>query len=137
VNELVSWLFAPPAIPVSAVDVIRWWERRRVLYNALVLGAGAVALAVYYAAIITSGTLPEGEDAVEPLALIVAPIAVNLCYTAGWFVEAPLRALAPRLTPRFGPVLFGVGLGFSLLLVAAPGIWWGVYRVLQLLHAVV
>jgi hypothetical protein len=136
VNEFVLRLFAPPTLPVSATGAIGWWERRRVAYNALVLGVGAISLAVFYTAIVTSGTLPEGEDAVEPLALIVAPIAVNLCYTAGWLIEAPLRALVPRLTPRFGPVLFGVGLGFSLLLVVAPGIWWGGYRVLQLLNMV-
>ena len=31
--------------------------------------------------------LQPGEDAVEPMALLLAPFAMNLCYTAGWVAE--------------------------------------------------
>jgi len=93
-----------------------------------------VCLAILFWAITTSGHLKPGEDAVEPMALLAAPLGVNLCYTFGWMVELPARRLSPSLSPRFGPFLLRLGIGLSDLLISVPAVLWGGYRLLQLAH---
>jgi hypothetical protein len=134
--KIFPWIFQPPGKPVTPGEVILWWEARRIPYNLIVFGYGIVAFIVFLVSLSTSGHLKPGEDAFEPLALLVAPFAVNFCYTLGWLVDAPLRLLFPSLTPRFTPLLFWMGLGFSLLLISIPAVGWGGYRLLQLLHLV-
>jgi hypothetical protein len=133
----IKGLISPPQEPTSPGDAIAWWEQRRLPYN-LVVGAVAVVCLVLYCFCITSaGVLQEGEDVVEPLALLAAPlvaILVNVCYTAGWVVDAPLRYFVPGLTPRFTTGLFILGFAFSLLVVSFPAIFWGCYCLLQLLQ---
>jgi hypothetical protein len=132
----IRWIFAAPPEPITALRVIGWWELRRIPYNIIVGGFGVICLIVFFTCIQASGTLQPGEDAEEPLALIFAPFAVNFCYTAGWLVDAPLRLLRRSLTPRFTPLLFAIGLGFSLFVVSLPAVYWAGYRVLQLLHVI-
>ena len=121
-------LFEPASAPITPRAAIAWWEHRRLFYNAVVILAAIIALVVFYIAIVASGQLPEGEDAVEPLGLIVGvilfPFVINVCYTLGWLVEAPLRLVRPNTWPRFGSRLFALGLAFSLLVVGAPAIIW-------------
>ncbi|HEX4146712.1 MAG TPA: hypothetical protein VHY91_24655 [Pirellulales bacterium] len=93
---------------------------------------GILCLAIFIWAITTSGKLEPGEDAVEPIALIAAPFAVNLLYTLGWLVELPARLVVPTLTLRFGPALMKLGLGLGLFLITLPATFWLSYRVLQL-----
>ena len=132
----IRWLFADPPEPVTALRVIGWWELRRIPYNVIVGGFGAVCLVVFFVSIQAGGHLQPGEDAVEPMALCFAPFAVNFCYTAGWLVDAPLRVLLRSLSPRFTPILFAVGLALSLCVVSLPAVYWGGYRLLQLLQII-
>lgn len=74
-----------------------------------------------------AGFLKPGEDAEEPLALLFAPIAVNICYTAGWIVDGILRLSLPSATPQLSPSLFKAGLAFSAFVVSIPAIFWSVY----------
>jgi hypothetical protein len=107
-------------------------------YNLVVGVVAVVSFAIYYVSIICTGVLQRGEDVVEPVALlampIIGPIMVNICYTAGWLVDAPLRFLFPALRPRFTSWLFALGFAFSMLLVSLPAVYWGGYRLLQMLH---
>ena len=128
------WLFATPAEPVTALRVVGWWELRRIPFNLVIGVFGLVAFAVFATSIYSAGVLQPGEDAIEPFALLLAPIAANLCYTLGWLVDAPLRLIRPSLSPRFTPLLFRLGLGFSLFVISLPAVLWGGYRLLQLLH---
>jgi hypothetical protein len=131
--SLFQWLFAPPADLGPARSVL-WWEFRRIPVNLLIAVYGVLALVIFYVAITTSGKLPPGDDAVEPIAIIAAPFVFNLCYTLGWLVEAPARSLYPGLSPRFGPRLLMLGLGFSLCVITVPAAFWAGYRVLLLVH---
>lgn len=126
-----NWLFAPQQTPVSWWRVILWWELRRVPFNLLIGAYSAPCLILFCWAVTTSGQLRPGEDAVEPLALIVAPFAVNACYTLGWLVELHVRLLIPGLTARFGAVLLKIGLGFSFFVISVPALFWVGYRLLQ------
>jgi hypothetical protein len=130
-GERKSWLFSNPKHPVSPWRVIVWWEARRLPFNFIIGTYGIFCLVIFFAAIATSGHLQPGEDAVEPLALMAAPIVINVLYTLGWIVELTARSLAPGLSPRFGPWLFKLGLGLGLFLSTLPAAFWSGYRLLQ------
>lgn len=126
--KVAAWPFRPPHPPITWTRTILWWELRRIPYNILVGFCAIVSLVVFFLAIAGSGALAPGEDAVEPLgllaALILAPIAINICYTLGWIVELILRGISPTLSPHFGPILLAAGLAFSCLVVALPALFW-------------
>jgi len=130
----IRWLFVAPHEPLTALRIVGWWELRRIPFNLVIGLFGVFAFAIFATSIYSAGVLQPGEDAVEPFALLLAPIAANICYTAGWLVDAPLRFIRPSLSPRFTPLLFRLGLGFSLFVISLPAVIWGGYRLLQLLH---
>jgi hypothetical protein len=136
--KLIYWLFTPPQEPISPRDAVVWWERRRITYNLVVGAVAIVSFVIYWISIASSGVLKPGDDVIEPLALlaapIVAPIAINICYTAGWLMDVPLRFIVPSLSSRFTLRLFVIGFAFSLFVVSFPAIFWGGYRLLQLIH---
>lgn len=131
-RRFADWLFASPQGPHGAWSVVVWWEARRIPFNVIISMYGTLCLVIYFWAIATSGHLQPGEDAVEPIALLVAPFAVNMLYTLGWLVEVPTRILVPVLSPRFGPLLLKVGLGLGLFLITLPAAYWVGYRLPQL-----
>jgi len=132
VKEFLNWLFADPDKGHSLLSVVAWWEKRRIPFNIIVGLYGAICFVIFSVAIETSGHLQPGEDAVEPIILIVAPVGINILYTLGWLVEVPVRFIRPTLSAKFGPVLFKLGLGLGLLLITMPAAFWGGYRFLQL-----
>jgi hypothetical protein len=136
VKQCRSWFFAQQEPSVRWWRVILWWELRRIPFNVLIGVYGVMCLAIFFWGILGSGILRPGEDAVEPMALVAAPFAVNICYTFGWLVELVARLVRPSLTPRLGPRLLRLGLGFSMFVISIPALYWGGYRVLQLVHVV-
>ena len=122
--SLFRWLFAPPNPPGIGRSII-WWEKRRIPVNLLIGIYGIICFLIFFAAINASHQLPPGEDAVEPMAILLAPIAFNLCFTLGWLVEAVMRAAAPGVTPKLGPRLLLAGLVFSFCLISVPALLWG------------
>ncbi len=101
------------------MQIIIWWEARRIPYNIIVGISGVLSLIVFYFLIAKSGELQPGEDAVEPIALLAAPLFVNICYTLGWIVEIPVRYVLHDAT-LVAPALYGVGTVFSLFIVWLP-----------------
>ena len=131
--RVLDGMFNPPELPVRPSDAILWWEQRRIPFNVVVGAYGICCLAVFLVALGTSGHLQPGEDAIEPLALIAAPFAINALYTLGWLVEAPIRFAVPDSWALLGPTLLKMGLGFGGVLITLPAAVWGGYRVMQLL----
>lgn len=131
-RQFWRWLFSVPDRQRSWFDVIVWWELRRIPYNLIVGGVGCISLIIFFVSIVSSGVLGPGEDAVEPLAIIFAPVAINICYCAGWIFENILRVILPSKQHLLGPVLLKLGLGFSLFVVTFPAVLWSSYRLLQL-----
>lgn len=132
IRHLWNRLFEVPDEPRSLIDVIAWWELRRIAYNFIIGSVGAVSLVIFFISILSTGILEPGEDAVEPMALIAAPIVINICYYAGSVAEIILRVLWPRKRSYFGPILLKLGLAFSLLIVTFPALFWSGYRLLQI-----
>jgi hypothetical protein len=93
---------------------------------------GIICFVIFLIAIQGSGELKPGEDAEEPLALIAAPFLINACYTMGWLVELPARAMWPGW--EIGPRLMKLGVGFSLFCVTLPAAIWVVIWVLKSTH---
>jgi len=136
IKQFWSWLFNVSDTQRSAFDVVLWWELRRIPYNLIIGSVGFISLIIFFLSIISTGVLGPGEDAVEPLAIIFAPIAINIFYCAGWVVENILRFIWPSRQYWFGPFLFKLGLGFSLFCVTFPAVFWLGYRLLQLCNII-
>lgn len=131
-RRFTKWLFASPELPATPWRVVAWWEVRRIPFNLVVGTYGALCFAVFFWAITTSGHLQPGEDAVEPIALMAAPVGINALYALGWLVEVAVRLPMPDLSPRFGPLLLKLGFWFGLFLITVPAGCWAGYRLLQL-----
>ena len=131
--RLAARFFAPPS-STSFWRVIAWWELRRIPFNIIIGIYGAICLVIFFVAIQSSGQLQPGEDAVEPLALLFAPLAINLLYTLGWIVEIPARLMISTLSPRFGPMLLKLGIGLGLFLITLPAAFWTTHRLVQVVR---
>jgi hypothetical protein len=80
----------------SAFQIIFWWEIRRILYNIIVI---SVICSAQWA-ICSFINLGDGEDAIEPLAVIAFWLLANIGYTLGWITELSMPksiAYAPRM----------------------------------------
>lgn len=132
IGKAVGWLFSPPPSPISWAKVILWWEIRRIPYNIFAGLYGILCFFIFLWAMTTSGPSDDGEDFFEPFALFLAPFVVNFCYTLGWLVGVAARTLLPSLSPRFGPGLMKVGIGFSVLMISIPAVISVGFRLVQL-----
>jgi hypothetical protein len=116
-------------------EVVRWWELRRLVYNAVLFVVGVATLAGYEW--LMTKLIPLGEDAIEPMGLVAGVVVyaamANLCYTLGWVVELRGRKTDPVAARRRGQWMFRAGLLFSCVLTSLP-FWfaclmWGLHRV--------
>lgn len=135
-KDMLVWMFDAPSLPINSWSAISWWEKRRIPFNLLIVGYGVPCSVVFFIALSTSGHLLPGEDAVEPIAFLAAPIGINVLYTLGWLVEAPVRLVVPSLSPRLGPNLLKLGMGLGLFLISTPALFWAGYCVVQLVRGV-
>ena len=107
-------------------QVIRWWELRRLLYNAILLVIGIAAISGME--FLMDKVIPSGEDAVEPMALFLGValygFTANVCYTLGWIVELWGKKTSPASARLRGQWMFRVGLLFSCVLTSLP-FWFG------------
>ena len=126
-----DWMFNVSTENRSLLKTILWWEYRRIPYNLIIGSIGICSLLLFYFTISRTGILKPGEDAVEPMALMAAPIIINIGYTLGWLTEIILRLFIKDKEHRIGPVLLKLGYGFSLLIVFFPSGYWTGYWLLQ------
>jgi hypothetical protein len=110
------------AVSMTAWQIIRWWEYRRIYYNALLAVTGILAIIGFE--FVMDKAIPLGEDAIEPMALFIGvslyAIVANLCYTLGWITELILRRYDPQLARKSAPRMFRFGLWFSCALTTLP-----------------
>ena len=126
-----KWMFSVREAERSAIDIILWWELRRIPYNIIVGIAGLFSLPLFYFFISRTNVLKPGEDAVEPIALLAAPVVMNICYTAGWVVEGFLEKARSDEEEVLGPTLLRSGLKLSLFVIILPSLFWGGYWLSQ------
>ena len=93
------------------IEVVRWWERKRLLYNALLFGLEIFLMLLY-----GEETMRFGIGRAIILTLITNFIA-NIFYTAGWVLEIFISFyFKKRMPSAFKKVLFVLGTLFSLTL---------------------
>ncbi len=116
-STLTEFLFAAPASR-STTAIIAWWERRRLAYNAAVGAAGLVSLGT-----VAFASTVMGEDAIFPDALILVAVfgvMANICYFLGPATELLFEKLWGRRVLPTGPMLYRMGLTFSVGLALFP-----------------
>jgi hypothetical protein len=119
-SSLVETLYPLPDLRRTPISLLRWWESRRLVYNAAVGTAGLVTLAT-----LSLSTLLLPASQLPPLhGLVIGSmmygVMANVCYSLGWLVELLARLVWGPRAPRMGPLLFREGLIFSVGLTLLP-----------------
>ena len=114
-------------------QIIRWWEIRRLPYNAALFIVGIASILGMN--LLMEKVLPPGDDAVEPIGLLFGIIAyalmANLCYTSGWVLELGVRKAGEAQARSLARKLFVLGFSASCFLTTAP-FWYGlIYWLVQ------
>jgi hypothetical protein len=128
VSALTRLLFPAPAEARNTAAILRWWESRRLTFNAIVGATGLVTLG----AIKLIALLPplSMHMAVFWPGVLAYGILANLFYTLGFATEAAMQRAWHDETPRVGPALFRQGVifsvGLTLFPIALMSIGWGV-----------
>ncbi len=117
VTTVEKWFFTPLYYPRSPLQVIGWWERRRLMYNVSVGVAGLLTLGVGAALgmLLSPGTMPS-----EVVGVIVYGFLANVCYTLGPVADLMLRRTIGIRAPDIAPVMFRYGYVFSIGLTLLP-----------------
>lgn len=131
--EANSWIWASPLFyrngaATSSLEVIRWWESRRLPFNGIVGAAGIVSWLVSVIVGAVSATyfdsdygLP-GSPGLAIMGAFAYGIMANVFFTGGWIAELIVRRISPEKANRFAVRSFTIGLRFSVLLTLLPGI---------------
>jgi hypothetical protein len=117
-TDLTEFLFPAPA-PRNTVAVVRWWEGRRLGYNALV---GTAGLFAYTFSHVWAALPPNPHPGVPLLVAVPFGIAANVCYCLGPLLEIGVQKFFGRAMLPIGPTLFRMGLTFSVGLAMLPAL---------------
>lgn len=109
--KILNSLLAVDQEDRNAIQIIRWWEIRRILYNLIVFICGLVSMSIMSSLI----NLEPGEDLLENIAIVGFSILCNLAYSLGWLTE-----ILKKKTKTYGPKMFKIGLYFTLFWVFLP-----------------
>jgi hypothetical protein len=111
-------------------EVIRWWEGRRLFFNAVVGCTGLITCVLLLSCAFTADAtvgdpigMPDGP-LLGVFAIVLYGILANVFYTGGWISELLLRAVATTDEATvFGLRAFRIGVYFSILLTLCPAVF--------------
>ena len=129
-TKICDWFFYAPDGERTALQIISWWEIRRIPFNILVGTVGVISMVLLFVFVDSSVTAQSGEDIVEPLAVLIAPFGINFAYTFGWLGEIALSRIWKVVDPELGAKLLRFGTALTLFLITLPSLIWGVIFVL-------
>ena len=132
-NALTEFLFPTPA-KRNVKSIVWWWESRRLHYNVIVGGTGLFSLGVFK--LLTS--IPPDAHSIP---LIWAPVVAygllaNACYLLGPTAEVAIEKLFKGKVLPTGPVLFRMGLTFSVGLTLLPTIVAGLDWIVRIFSSI-
>ena len=124
-------LFQRPVGVTSSLQIISWWEYRRIPFN-IIVGVTGILTCVFLTieeiffedklggSIIGTGGSPL-IIGFGIMGIIAAyGIVANICYTCGWMSELLARYLWREEAEHFGKITFVFGLLFSVFLTLSP-----------------
>jgi hypothetical protein len=116
-NLLLKNVFTALPDRKSNKEIIRWWEQRRIFYNAVMLAAGFVTIIL--AISLGEINFTDIPNALPPI--LIFAFSANLFYTLGWMIEIVCRKLIPEkeFVQKAGPVLFISGIILSVFFTFA------------------
>jgi len=100
----------------SVANALRYWEARRVVYNAVlltVLAAWVILTWPHFRSVRLMG-IPPGETHPALLILTILAFLANVCYCAAYLVDIPLQ-LTFATWRKYRWVLLLTGLFFAIL----------------------
>jgi hypothetical protein len=116
-TALTRFFFRSPYRHQSSMDVIRWWESRRLTYNMAVGAAGTLTLSTIIAIELLLGNGIMGF----PWQPIVAyAVLANICYSFGPLVDMYICRKWGNQYEAIGPAIFRYGFVFSVGLTLLP-----------------
>jgi hypothetical protein len=134
-----AWLFESRTESLAPIEILKWWEKRRLPYNLIVGAAGLLTCVIdLMIAAIASAIFDEPVGMSDPpilaiFAVILFGIAANVCFTGGWIAEILANKLWNEKAAHFGQIAFTLGLGFSVLLTLAPAALFTLILILRLI----
>ncbi len=130
-HAITEFLFPAPA-KRKATSIIGWWEKRRLPFNLAVGTAGIVSLGISYlfAALPPGGILFPGMIPWQPV--VAFAVMANACYLLGPIAEIAIEKLWGRQVLPTGPVLYRMGLTFSVGLALFPALLMTIFWVVRI-----
>lgn len=125
-KRIYDLFFNVPSEERSSLQIILWWEIRRIPFNILIGILGLISLILVYVFVDKSVTGHPGEDIVEPLSVFAAPFAINFCYTFGWITELSLGRIWKSREPKLASKLLRFGIIFSVFVISLPPLISGI-----------
>ena len=119
-SALTRFFFRNEVTCRTPLEVVGWWESRRLAYNAAVGTTGLFTLAaVHLIAWLPpmSAPIPWQPTVFIPL---VYGFMANVCYTGGWVAELWIRNTLGREMEPVGPTIFRYAFAFSIGLTLLP-----------------
>jgi hypothetical protein len=116
VSSITEFLFPAPASR-STGAIIRWWEKRRLVYNLAVGAAGSVSFVVM--SVVDSILKGDPHLVPWPFAVLFA-LGANVMYLLGPTIEILIDKVWGRTVLPAGPSLYRMGLTFSVGLALFP-----------------
>ncbi|MGE0158855.1 MAG: hypothetical protein AB7T31_05535 [Gemmatimonadales bacterium] len=115
-HSIGEFLFPAPA-PRATGAILRWWERRRLVYNLAVGAAGSVSFVVM--SVVDS--LLKGTPHLVPWPFVILfGLGANVMYCLGPAFEILIDKVWGRTVLPAGPALYRMGLTFSVGLALFP-----------------
>jgi hypothetical protein len=120
-------LFQRKEEDITSLQIILWWEARRLFFNIVVGIAGVMTIVVMlFSAAIAEKLFNEPIGWPDPpffaiIGVILYAIGANVCYTGGWIAELISHKVWGDKARGFAEISFTLGVIFSFLLTLVPG----------------
>lgn len=125
-------LFRRGTESLTRLEIVAWWELRRIPFNFIVGACGLVTCLTFFLSVEAGDEM--GSSVLFLFGVLAYGIAANVCYTGGWLAELLARALWKQRAEIFGQLSLFFGLIFSMLLTFVPSIFFLFIFVLRLVQ---
>lgn len=118
-KPVLQSLFGVAGTSRSRLQIVLWWEKRRLIYNAVLL----LTLIISGLLITLFDSLPPKPAELldyEAFSAIILIFLANFFYTFGWIVDLASSLFAGHDSPTLGPRLLKIGLVFSVIVAVLP-----------------